>query len=132
VTAQAQQQRHRRQFGDEHVYGAVDDVAEAVDGGSGAGALFVEHSFERAQGAVEGEGEQLFLRGDVVVDRGLREPESFREQPHRGGLVAVLVEGGDGDLEDAALVVPGATSPALVDRRHPISVASRAARDGRS
>ena len=73
-----------------------------------------QHALEAAQRLIEREREQLILRRHVVVDRRLREAEPFGEHPDRGGVVAVLVEGGDGDLEDAALVVAGAAAAEAV------------------
>ena len=71
----------------------------------------LEHALERTQCGVERAVEDLVLRREVVVDRGLREAEPVGEHAHRGRVVAVLVERGHGDLEDPLLVVPGASAP---------------------
>jgi hypothetical protein len=99
VAAHPQQQRHVRQFGDEHLDHAPYDVLQAPGGGPHARVLLVEDPEEPVQRPADGQAQQLLLAGDVVVDRRLGDARRPGEVLHGGAVVAALVEHLDGDLE---------------------------------
>ncbi|ANF31348.1 hypothetical protein A0130_06415 [Leifsonia xyli] len=131
VPADPQQQGHVGQPVGEHAHGAPQHVRQAV-GGRALGRLWrAQHALEPVERLVQREAQQLLLGGDVVVDRRLREPQPLGEHPDGGRVVPVLIERGHGDLEDAALVVAGASSAQRVRIhrvRHPFSLARRTLR----
>jgi hypothetical protein len=65
------------------------------------------------------DGEQQLLLGfEIAVERRLRAADALRDERHRGAVIAKLLEGLAGNLDDLASLVLGPhTHPAITPRR---------------
>ena len=128
VPVQSKQQRDIGLPGHEDVHGAAQDEIEPIRCRSGLRPFLGQHALQAAQRLVQCHLQQLFLGGEVVVDRRFGQSESRRQHAHRGRVVSELVECRDGDFQHGVLVISRPAAPPFLDVRH--RIASRLARVG--
>ena len=113
VAPHPQQQGDRRLVLDQHLDAAVHRLPQpfVCRAAGDVAARLLDDLGQPVEGLVEGEGEQVGLARDVVVDRRLAEAELAGQVAHAGAVVALLVEQLDRAAQHRLLVVAG-TPPA--------------------
>src|SRR3984885_7993729 len=120
VAVHPQQQGDERELRREHREAAPDQVLQPVHGATGKCLGRRRDAEQPVRGPAGAEPQQLLLRGDMVVDRRLRDAQRAGQVSHRGSVVAALVEQPHRGHQDRLQVVPwapgAAGAPGLASR----------------
>ena len=113
VAPHPQQQGDGRLVVDQHLDAAVHRLPQpfVCRAAGRTAARLLDDLGQPVEGFVEGQGQQVGLARDVVVDRGLAEAELTGQVAHAGAVVALLVEQLDRAAQHRLLVI-ARTSPA--------------------